>query len=72
MRVQRELRRVYQKAAPGAKRIKEWQNKVLETVSAFKGHRGGRHRVSDEKAENIRMAFIRNPKESIRRAPREL
>jgi hypothetical protein len=72
VRVQREFRRVYQKAAPDAKRIKAWQNKFLETGSVLKGHGGGRQRVSDEKVENVRQAFVRSPRKSIRRASREL
>ena len=72
VRMQREFRRVYQKAAPDAKRIKAWHNKFLETGSVLKGHGGGRQRVSDEKVENVRKAFIRSPRKSIRRASREL
>lgn len=40
--------------------------------SVLKGHGGGRQRVSDEKVENVRKAFIRSPRKSIRRASREL
>jgi hypothetical protein len=71
VRVQREFRRVYQKAAPDAKRIKAW-HKFLETGSVLKGHGGGRQRVSDEKVENVRKAFIRSPRKSIHRASQEL
>jgi hypothetical protein len=71
VRVQREFRQVYQKAAPVAKRLKIWHNKVLEIGSILKGHRGGRQHVSHEKVENIHMAFIRSPRKSIRRASRE-
>jgi hypothetical protein len=53
VRVQREFRHVYQKAAPDAKRIKAWHNKFLETGSVLKGHGGGRQRVSNEKVENV-------------------
>jgi hypothetical protein len=34
MRVQKEFRRDYQKAAPEVKRIKEWHKKFLETGSS--------------------------------------
>jgi hypothetical protein len=56
-RVQREFRRVYQKAAPDARRIKAWHIKFLETGSDLKGWRASQQPVSDEKVENICMAF---------------
>jgi hypothetical protein len=71
MGVQRKFLRVYQKAAPDAKRIKA-RHKFLETGRNLKGHGGGRQRVSDEKVENVRTAFIRCPTKSVRRAAREL
>jgi hypothetical protein len=34
----------------------------------LKLHGGGRKRVSDEKVENVHMAFIRSPRKSIHQA----
>lgn len=71
IKVQREFRRVYNKAAPDSKRIKAWHTQFLNTGSVEKRHGGGR-RVSDEHVENVREAFQRSPRKSIRQASREL
>jgi hypothetical protein len=70
--VQREFLRVCQKATPVANRIKAWHNKSLESGSILKGHEGSPQCVSDEKVENVHMAFIRSPRKSICWALREL
>ncbi|KAJ8870641.1 hypothetical protein PR048_029664 [Dryococelus australis] len=53
--VQREFRRVYNKAAPEAKRIRAWHTQFLNTGSVVKRHGGGR-RVSGEQEENVHQA----------------
>jgi hypothetical protein len=57
VRVQTEFYHVHQKAAPDAKRFKAWHNRFLESGGVLEGHGGGRQCVSDDKVENICMAF---------------
>jgi hypothetical protein len=60
-RVRREFRPVHWKAAPNLKRIKARYNTFLHE-----------ERVSDEKAENVRTAFIQSARKSTPRASQEL
>ncbi|PSN34923.1 hypothetical protein C0J52_24623 [Blattella germanica] len=47
-------------------------NKLRETGSVLKGKTTGRPRVSDERFEEVRNAFVRSPSKSIRVASRQL
>ncbi|KAJ4447402.1 hypothetical protein ANN_09409 [Periplaneta americana] len=71
VRVEREYRRVFNHDAPTAKSIKKWHDTFLATGPVLKKHGGGRN-ISDEMVANVRAAYERSPRKSLRRASREL
>ena len=71
-RVQRKFRLVYHRQPPTRRSIYQWMNKLKETGSVLKGKTTSRPRVSDERVEEVRDAFVRSPSKSIRVASRQL
>ncbi|PSN34754.1 hypothetical protein C0J52_22946, partial [Blattella germanica] len=67
--VLRAFRRQFNCDPSNANIIRQWHNKLATTGCLCKGKSVGRHRVSEE---NVRDAFVRSPKESIRKDNREL
>ncbi|PSN45233.1 hypothetical protein C0J52_07014 [Blattella germanica] len=71
-RVQRKFRLVYHRQPPTRRSIYQWMNKLKETGSVLKGKTTSRPRVSDERVEEVRDAFVRSPSKSIPVASRQL
>ncbi|GBN30803.1 hypothetical protein AVEN_158844-1 [Araneus ventricosus] len=66
------FRTVYKRNTPDAKRIKKRQKTFLETRSVQKRSGGNRRSLSDARVEDVRQAFVRSPRKSIRKVASEL
>lgn len=70
--VQRAFRIKFHCNPPSDNNIRRWYRQFEETGCLCKGKSPGRPKVSEERVEQVREAFVRSPKKSVRRASREL
>ena len=72
IRAQRNFRRKYGRKPPARPTIPAWHEKFMETGSVLQRKGAGRPQISKEEIESVRVAYIRNPKKSIRGASTQL
>lgn len=70
--VQRAFRRKFEKEAPERKSIVRWHAKFVKDGCLCPSKRTGRPSTSKDAVEQVRTAFQRSPRKSVRRASREL
>ena len=70
--VQRRFRQEYAANAPDRHTIMKWYNQLLETGSLLRKKGSGKKPVPAARVEDVRQAFQRSPRKSIRRASLEL
>lgn len=70
--VQRAFRRKFGKEPPKRKSIVRWHGKFITDGCLCPAKRTGRPSTSEDVIEQVRTAFQRSPRKSIRRASREL
>ncbi|GBN37465.1 hypothetical protein AVEN_88092-1 [Araneus ventricosus] len=63
----RMFRTVYKRNPPDAKSIKKWEKTFLETRSVQNRSGGNWSSLSDAHVEDVRQAFVRSPRKSIRK-----
>jgi transposase len=63
---------VFNEEPPHENPIRRWDRKLKETGSLTDKQRSGGPSVSEESVENIRISFIRSPKESVHKCAQEL
>lgn len=70
--VQRAFRIKFGCDPPGDNNIRRWYHQFQDTGCLCKGKSTGRPRTSEESVEQVRNSFTRSPKQSVRKASREL